>query len=192
MSRPARTAPAARRSAMARSILGQGQPRLERLQGHLAPAAQGQRRRPFRAPHRLRARRLALSDLGRPAEVRPRRRTSAAISARCLRLTKEGAARAGQSVGLARRGRGRILDASATAIRSASPSPPTGGCGRAKWARKGGDELNLIVRGQELRLAAAPPTARIMTAATSPTTRPATGSSRPRCGGTRRSRPAGC
>ena len=49
-----RAAPAARRSAMARSILGNAAaPALDGFQGHLAAAAQGRRRRPFLPPHRF-------------------------------------------------------------------------------------------------------------------------------------------
>ena len=36
----------------------------------------------------------------------------------------------------------------ATATCSASRSRPTGGCGRSRWARKGGDEVNLIEPGK--------------------------------------------
>ena len=61
---------------------------------------------------------------------------------------RRGRARAGQSMGVARRGRRPILDAWAIATYWAWPSLRTGGCGRAKWGRKGGDEINLILPGK--------------------------------------------
>ena len=64
--------------------LGEGAPRrvAGRLQGHLAAVAQGRRQRPFRPPHRLRARRDDLPVVGRPAEDGSRRRTAIPTSAR--------------------------------------------------------------------------------------------------------------
>ena len=69
-----------------------------------------------------------------------------------LRLTAEGAPAPGNPL-RRRAGSPRNSGRSATATCSASPSRPTAGCGRPRWGPKGGDELNLIERGQELRLA---------------------------------------
>ena len=67
---------------------------------------------------------------------------------------------------------------------------PDGRLWEVEMGPRGGDEMNLIERGRQLRLSDASPTATIMTAATSPTTAPATGSRRRRSGGRRSSRRA--
>ena len=79
----AQAAPAALRSAMARSRTRGGRVALEDFKIIWRQQPKVQRRRPFLAPHRLRARRLSLFDLGRAPEFRPRAGPSPAISARC-------------------------------------------------------------------------------------------------------------
>ena len=73
-----------------RLILGQGAAAPRRLQGHLAAVAEGDRRRPFLAPHRLRARRHHVPVVGRAAEVRRRRRTSSSDLGKIIHLTDGG------------------------------------------------------------------------------------------------------
>ena len=125
-----------RRGARVRAIdPGQWRATDRGLQDHLAAGAQSLGQRPFQPPHRLRARWPALPHLGRTAEIHPRtgyeRQSRQGASP-----DRRGASRAGQSVGRAGRGGGAILDRSATATCSGSPSRPMAGCGRARWARK--------------------------------------------------------
>ena len=106
-----------------------------RLPGDLAPAAQDERARPLRPSPRLLARRaLPLHQLGRapgihagPGHERQSRQDPPPESGR--KRSRR------QSFRRARRGHRPDLDARAIATRSASPSRPTGSCGKSRWAR---------------------------------------------------------
>ena len=115
------------------SMLGQGRTADRGVQGHLAPDAEGDRQRPFRAPHRLRARRNDFPVVGRAAEIRP----GAGVRRQSRQdppPDRRRAAGPGRPVRRSRRRRGANSTRWAIATISASRSRPTGGCGRPRWA----------------------------------------------------------
>ena len=115
------------------------------------PKVDGQR--PFLASHCLRARRIPLPDLGRAAEIRLRRRTSSGNLGKVLRLTAEGApapgnpwaSRGGVAAQFWTMGHRNVLGLQFA---------PDGRLWESEMGPQGGDEINLILPGQELRLAA--------------------------------------
>ena len=136
-------------------------PRLDGLHGDVARAGRRQGGQ-FGAAHRLRARRqVDVPEPAASASASPRRRTPASRLGKILHLTLDGSRRRQSVAGHRRpmvtspirRGyeaaktRGQTIHwpgpnltpaetwSTATAIRSASPSRPTAGCGRPKWAR---------------------------------------------------------
>ena len=170
---------------------GRGPAADRRIQGDLAPVAQGRWQWPFQS-HRMvfGARRAIYLSSGDRQKMDPAQAIDGNLG-KVLHLDAEGrrwrAVRCG-----ARRGRGAILVDGPPQHPRPGLRPRRPACGKARWGPKGGDELNLVPAGPQLWLAAWRRTAAIMTAAPSPITAPATVSRRPRCGGTRRSRRAGC